>query len=146
VKVVGDSEIYNFPIHHFVHFSSIFERKTCLKSPRLKQIRASHAAPRRRVPARCRARAPRPGTGRLGVRASRGPHATRGHAPSPGRPVPRGASESSQWHASATIRVVPRPGVRRTVRRSVPCRARFPSYHGGIFVVTPSSSASRAPI
>jgi hypothetical protein len=32
VKVVEGSEIYNFPIHHFVHFYSTFWRKTQSKS------------------------------------------------------------------------------------------------------------------
>jgi hypothetical protein len=113
VKVVGDSEIYNFPIHHFVHFSSTFERKMCPKSPRLKQVRASRTAPARRPPRHLR------------HCASRGLRATRGRAPSPGCPAPRDASESSPRHASAAIRAVP-PGARRTVR-PVPLPVRAPT-------------------
>jgi hypothetical protein len=46
VKVVEGSEIYNFPIHHFVHFYSKFLRKTCSKRGTSTRSRAG----RRRVP------------------------------------------------------------------------------------------------
>jgi hypothetical protein len=51
VKVVEGSEIYNFPIHHLVHFYSKFWSFTCSNSGRVKRIRASRcrAAPARRT-------------------------------------------------------------------------------------------------
>jgi hypothetical protein len=69
VNVVEDSEIYNFPITHFVHFSSIFERKMSSRSPRLKRVRAT---PRRAAMLRAHS-APRLHTDRLGVRAAAHP-------------------------------------------------------------------------
>jgi hypothetical protein len=48
VKVVEGSEIYNFPIHHFVHFNSIFWSFKCSNRGAVTQGRAGrrHAAPR----------------------------------------------------------------------------------------------------
>jgi hypothetical protein len=61
VKVVEGSEIYSFPIHHLVHFSSKFERKSCLKWPKLKQFRArARSMPRPRAAPPEAARRPRP--------------------------------------------------------------------------------------
>jgi hypothetical protein len=62
VKVVEGSEIYNFPIYHFVHFYSKFLRKTHSKQGTLAQWWLADAAPRRTM-ARCC----------LGTRASRLP-------------------------------------------------------------------------
>jgi hypothetical protein len=66
VKVEEGSEIYNFPIHHFVHFYSKFLRKT----------RSNRSTPTRLSRTR---------------RAARLPEAAR--APSPGLPAPLDASE-----------------------------------------------------
>jgi hypothetical protein len=60
VKVVGGSWIYNFPIHHFVHFYSRFLRKT----------RSNRGSPQRSAPEREHARLPK-------ARASQG-HLPRG--------------------------------------------------------------------
>jgi hypothetical protein len=54
VKIAGDSEIHNFPIHHFVHTSSIFERKRAQSSLHRNGFCQSAPAPRRRTP-RCAA-------------------------------------------------------------------------------------------
>jgi hypothetical protein len=56
VKVAEGSEIYNFPIHRLVHFSSKIGSKTCSKWPRIKLLRKNQ--PRRDV-ARAGAPAPR---------------------------------------------------------------------------------------
>jgi hypothetical protein len=71
VKVVEGSEIYNFPIHHLVHFDSKFWTFTCSNSGTVKRIRAS----RRRAALRAatfHARVPR--------RAFLRPRADRGRA------------------------------------------------------------------
>jgi hypothetical protein len=48
VKVVEGSEIYNFPIHHFVHFYSTFWRKTQSKSRWPAENQRGRAPERRR--------------------------------------------------------------------------------------------------
>jgi hypothetical protein len=47
VEVVKGSEIYNFPIHHSVHFSSSFGRKTQSKLPKSTHCAGHDAASRR---------------------------------------------------------------------------------------------------
>jgi hypothetical protein len=46
VKVVEGSEIYNFPIHHFVHFYSTFWSFTCSNRDTVTQLRPADVAPR----------------------------------------------------------------------------------------------------
>jgi hypothetical protein len=47
MKVVGGSEIYNFPIHHFVHFYSKFLRKTWSNTARpTQEMQPAHPPPR----------------------------------------------------------------------------------------------------
>jgi hypothetical protein len=81
VKVVEGNEIYNFPIHHSVHFSSSFGRETQSKSPESTHCAGHDAASRR-------ARVPVPPPWRLSPQAaSRGrpfprPHAHRGNSDS----------------------------------------------------------------
>jgi hypothetical protein len=48
VKVVEGSEIYNFPIHHFVHLYSTFWSFTCSNGDTVTQLRPADAAPRPR--------------------------------------------------------------------------------------------------
>jgi hypothetical protein len=57
VKVVEGSEIYNFPIHHFVHFYSTFWSFTRSNRDTMTQLRPADAvpAPRRRTCRVCRA-------------------------------------------------------------------------------------------
>jgi hypothetical protein len=52
MKAVGGSEIYNFPIHHIVHFYSRLLRKTGSNrgSPQRRRQNASTRAPRRQAP------------------------------------------------------------------------------------------------
>jgi hypothetical protein len=132
VKVVEDSEIYNFPILHLVHFSSIFERKMSSKSPRLKHSRA-RARQRRAAPPR------RPCRPRLSEVA---------HLPQV--PAPRDTLESA-CHA-------PPRRSRAYAHRAPsgpPVRSRFPPpcapYHDSIFIVDVMSpqttylSAARPP-
>jgi hypothetical protein len=47
VKVIGGSEIYNFPIHHFVHLYSSFWRFLRLNSGTMNFFRDGDATPRR---------------------------------------------------------------------------------------------------
>jgi hypothetical protein len=50
VKVVGGNEIYNFPIHRLLHFSTNFWRKSCSNRGSATRFRASRrSAPRRRA-------------------------------------------------------------------------------------------------
>jgi hypothetical protein len=56
VKVVEGSEIYNFPIHHSVHFSCKISRKTVFKTAKLCCTGACRAATSCRAPERARAR------------------------------------------------------------------------------------------
>jgi hypothetical protein len=60
VKVVEGSEIYNFPIHHLVHFYSKFWSFTCSNSGTVKRIRASQRrVVLRAAPPRCPSTFPR---------------------------------------------------------------------------------------
>jgi hypothetical protein len=98
VKVVEVSEIYHFPIHHLVHFYTIFWSYTC-SNRGTRQLSASRAAPRRRAP-------------RLGPPATLGFRA-------PARAFPRhrtfpGARTPQRLEAH------PPPRVRRRLRRSLP--------------------------
>jgi hypothetical protein len=78
VKVVEGSEIYNFPIHHLVHFYSKFWSFTCSNSGTVKRIRASQrrvvlrAAPPR-CPSRCAFSRPRADWGRAPSQDPRAP-------------------------------------------------------------------------
>jgi hypothetical protein len=83
VKVVEGSEIYNFPIYHFVHFYSNFFGKNVVKRW---HTNTSRAAPRRAAPRRT---APSRAPDLLDVRA---PHFPRLHAP---REPPEVLSSSS---------------------------------------------------
>jgi hypothetical protein len=105
VKVVGDSDIYNFPVHLVLHFSSIFERKMSSKSPRLKWVRA---APRRIATSHARS-APRP-------------RATPARQP-PQRPRRR----ASRGSCVVQGRTFPRPT--RAPRRSKSARRHVPARH-----------------
>jgi hypothetical protein len=89
VKPVEGSEIYNFPIHRLVHFSSKIESKTWLKWPRIKLLRQNPAASRRRPSRRARTapytpydRPALPHAPSRGSRAPRGPHLEAAHGPS----------------------------------------------------------------
>jgi hypothetical protein len=134
VKVVEGSEIYNFPILHLVHFSSIFERKMSSKSPRLKHSRARA----RRAPApRCAASESVP------------PAPFRGRTPSPGPRAPR--------HLGVRVPRASPPFAPYAHRApsGPPVRPRFPPprvpYHDGIFIIDVTSpqttylSAARPP-
>jgi hypothetical protein len=84
VKVVEASEIYNFSIHHVMHFYSNFWSFKRSNMRTLKRFRVGrHRAPPTRRP---RTRA----TAALGICAARLP---RPRAPSPGRSAPLDASE-----------------------------------------------------
>jgi hypothetical protein len=83
VKVVEGSEIYNFPIHHFVHFYSNFWRNSF--SNRAKWIR-DDASPRRRA-------------GQNAGRAPRARHAAWFLPPSVSGPVPSRAGAPSRGRA-----------------------------------------------
>jgi hypothetical protein len=72
VKVVEGSDIYNFPIHHFLHFYSKFWSFTCSNSGTAKRNRVS----------RCRAGLCAATSRRLGVCASAAPPEATRH-PSP---------------------------------------------------------------
>jgi hypothetical protein len=102
VKVVEGSEIYNFPIHRLVHFSSKIESKTWSKWPRIKLLRQNPAAPRRRPSRRARTapytpyhRPALPHAPSRGSRVPRGPRPEAAHGPSTmgvrARPVSRHA-------------------------------------------------------
>jgi hypothetical protein len=81
VKVVEGSEIYNFPIHHFVHFYSKFWSFACSNGGSATRVRASR---RRAVTSRAHAPPRRPGR-----RTFPRLRADRGRAPSPGSRTPR---------------------------------------------------------
>jgi hypothetical protein len=105
VKVVEGSEIYNFPIHHFVHFYSTFGSFTCSNRDTCTQLDQStprHATPRRRQ------RWPRRTTAHrcLGTRASRLPEVA---ARLPNAPHPKNVSCSALPYGSAQCPAVRRP-------------------------------------
>jgi hypothetical protein len=130
VKVVEGSEIYNFPIHHFVHFYSKFWSFAC-----------SNSGSAKRVQVRVRPRRP-----------PRRPHQRRAPRPPrrPSRAFPRHPRPEAPYFLPAS-RVTRRRTVRthRADRRSVrgpSRRPRPPPYYGGIFTVIRSSQASTRPI
>jgi hypothetical protein len=123
VKVVEGSEIYNFPIHHFVHLYSTFWSLTCSNRDTVTQLRPADAAPRPRHNVAHAGRAARHASARPL------PRCLRPCAPSPGRPTPLDASESVPLAlcagpagraprrtagptAVSLLRVVPRPRTR----------------------------------
>jgi hypothetical protein len=87
VKVVEGSEIYNFPIHHFVHFYSTFWSYTCSNGGTGKhsasRAATSHAAHLRRA-------VPRPAPPGAPYRGAHRPEASRPEAP------------RSEWHGCRT--------------------------------------------
>jgi hypothetical protein len=88
VKVVGGSEIYNFPIHHFVHFYSTFG-SFAQQGPWAR----SEAGRRRatsRLPHRTEARAPRRPLPRAHRPEDARPEALRPEASRPEAPRPEG--------------------------------------------------------
>jgi hypothetical protein len=87
VKVVEGSEIYNFPIHHFVHFYSKFGRKSRSNRGTVKQI----AAGTRHCASRCAGRAVPP------------PRCPGPPAPSRGRPFPRSRTPSEASRAPSSV-------------------------------------------
>jgi hypothetical protein len=123
VKVVEGSEIYNFSNHHLVHFYSNIWSFRRSNSGAVSQGRVSrrHAAPRRDVARRARARACAAPTS-----------ASEPLAPSRGRTPPRGRARTEALEVRAR-HVEPStspPSVHCFTRRSVaasPTRARRPS-------------------
>jgi hypothetical protein len=98
VKVLEGSEIYNFPIRHFVHFYSTFWSYACSNrvSGKWFQRLTSHCAPSRRRPCRAarRRRPAPPGTVRRPrPRTPKAAHTSRSRgtrAARPARAAPRG--------------------------------------------------------
>jgi hypothetical protein len=116
VKVVGDSDIYNFPVHLVLHFSSIFERKMSSKSPRLKWVRA---APRRIATSHARS-APRP----RATPARQPPQrprrrASRGSCVVQGRTFPRPTRAPRRLEVAVPCAAPPSRRMRAERRRSV---------------------------
>jgi hypothetical protein len=126
VKVVEGSEIYNFPIYHFVHFYSKILRKNPVKRCQSDTLsRAARARDATRAPRRRRTR-----TRAVPPKAS-APRTSRGRAPSPAPRVPRrhevlpplvprvgssaapgpvGRTVSDRWSPLCpSLRAVPRP-------------------------------------
>jgi hypothetical protein len=131
VKVVEGSKIYNFPIHHLVHFSSKFGRKSCSKCPKLKRFRHRNAT----------SRAPRDRTRR----------ASRGRAPPDAMCLPQDAPRhETPWSFPTTTRVGPPFALYHSRSRTAPSSglsaAPLPcaSYHGCIFVAPTSRSSGAA--
>jgi hypothetical protein len=77
VKVVEGSEVYNFAIHHLVHFSSKIGRKSWSKWPKMKRLRRNRA---------CATTSPAPACAAPTPRRPRRPGPP---APSQGRASPR---------------------------------------------------------
>jgi hypothetical protein len=139
VKVVGGTEIYNFCIQSFVHFSTKFWSKSISNRRSTNYKWVGHTL--RRDVARATRRASRPCADRLGIRA-RTPPKPRAFPrltplpevprfyPAP-RVAPRRLRRTRARPHRADRRSVPRPAVR------VPAEA--PPYHGRIHTVTPSS-------
>jgi hypothetical protein len=100
VEVVEGSEIYNFPIHCLVYFSSKIESNTCSKWPRIKLLRQNPAASRRHPSRRART-APYTPYHRPALP----------HAPSRGSRTPRGPRPEAA-HGPSTMGVRVRPGSR----------------------------------
>jgi hypothetical protein len=93
VKVVEGSEVYNFPIHHFVHFYSTFWSYTCSNGGTGKhsasRAATSHAAHLRRA-------VPRPAPPGAPYRGAHRPEAVCPEAPRPEAPRPEGPLP--EWH------------------------------------------------
>jgi hypothetical protein len=109
VKVVEGSEIYNFPIHHWVHFYSTFEsfaRSNRVSGKRFRLADAG-AAPRHDVVRRARA-SPLPRRAAVPRHPSR-PRAFPRRGSFPRQHARRGAPESA-------LPACPRPGTRAVVR------------------------------
>jgi hypothetical protein len=125
VKVVEGSEIYNFHIHHFVHFYSRFLRKTRSNrgNPQRSAPECEHAraatSPARRTTLRRAPAAPAPGPAHLGIRALCAPsqHCTPSQHPRPEVPCA----------SRRPVRAALGPAVRRPRLPGAPAEAR-PSY------------------
>jgi hypothetical protein len=135
VKVVEGSEIYNFPIHHFVHFCSKFWRYSCSNRGTVKQNQVcrchtamSHARARRSASASAPAPPPEAAPSSR-ARAPRHLEVLLGRASLPSMPYQPGAR-----HGPPAVRGT--PSYVRWLR---------PPYHGCIFAVTPSSSPAEPP-
>jgi hypothetical protein len=134
VKVVEGSEIYYFPIHHFVHFYSKFWSFTCSNRGTAKQNRVSRCrdvAPVHTAPARLVTSASTP------VPCYPRPHTDRGRALSSCSRAPRRLGTRTP-HVSPPSRrtCVVHAADRRSVRDPSRTRAgRGAPYHGGIFAV-----------
>jgi hypothetical protein len=120
VKVVEGSWIYNFPIHHILHFYSKIWRKSISNRASLKSGRLSRDRPRRRAPAPPRARPP-PSRRPCRLTPSRGPpsrlpNTAPRHVP---RPDPRWPSPLR----TAGQAVVVRP---HAYQGPLPCRSTGP--------------------
>jgi hypothetical protein len=122
VKVVEGSEIYNFPIHHIVHFSTIFGENRA-QSRRVETVSGRALAASRRAATRF-----------LGVWAARRPRQRADQDPCAPRSL-----EVRRARASSPF--APYARAPHTGRTAGPSRA--PPYHGGIFAVTMTSRASR---
>jgi hypothetical protein len=129
VKVVEDSEIYNFPIHHFVYFYSKFWSFACSNSGSAKRVRASRrgAATSRPCAHVASASAPAPRRPR--------PHADRGRAPSPGSCAPQHlGTRASRVSLPSRRTCAVQAADQRSVRGSGRMHAgRGTSYHDTIF-------------
>jgi hypothetical protein len=116
VKIVEGSEIYNFPIHYFVHFYSKFWSFACSNGDSAKRVRASW-----RRAALCAATSPAP------VCVFRRRHPPRRLDYSPAARAARRPRRTTAGAHHTVHRSVPRPPRTRAGRGA--------SYHGGISVV-----------
>jgi hypothetical protein len=111
MKVVGGSEIYNFPIHHFVYFYSRFLRKNGSNkgSPQRRRQSTSMRAPRRAgaAPPRTSAAPRHPSRPRAFPRCSPFPRTHRPEGPAPRGLAPRAAG----YCARGTVPATPYPPV-----------------------------------
>jgi hypothetical protein len=125
VKVVGGSEIYNFPIHHLLHFSTNFWRKSYSNRGSATRFQASwRSAPRRRAtPARR-------SSPRSFPRPTRAPRRIESRAP----------RASPLLRRTCAVRAADRRSVRGPGRTRA---GRGASWYGDIFAVTTTSSLSR---
>jgi hypothetical protein len=98
VKVVGGSEIYNFPIDHIVHFSSKFWSYARPNRGTVKLFQSVDAAPRCRAPARYARSVP---SARAPTRSLLRPCAP--------RPRPEGSRDARRHGVPATV--APEPGL-----------------------------------
>jgi hypothetical protein len=118
VKVVEGSEIYNFTIHHIVHFYSNFGRKSW----------SNRGTPSKFLPrARSRARPLRANAAHLGIRAVRALPEVPSRLPNTTRPFPtsracRGHRTSRRRTSSPARRRTELPGRPRPARAApLPC-------------------------